>query len=112
MKLDNLISAQQITSFERQNRVKKAIIYIRLTLSDGPLLQTRNITDPCLLWSKLKTLYEPKGFSSEFLIYKELFEITLFRLGNFIENYLNQIKRLTDDLSARNLIILNKVIAA
>ncbi|MGA2668647.1 MAG: hypothetical protein ABSF32_06975, partial [Ignavibacteria bacterium] len=40
--------------------------------------------------------YELKGFSSEFLIYKELFETTLSRLGNSIENYLNQIKRLTD----------------
>jgi hypothetical protein len=34
MKLDNLIPE----SLERQNRVKKAIIYIRLALSDGPLL--------------------------------------------------------------------------
>ena len=30
-------------------RSKKAIAYIRLALSDGPLLQTRNITDSCLL---------------------------------------------------------------
>ena len=112
MKLDNPTPEQQTASLERQNRAKKAIAYIRLALSDGPLLQTRNITDPCLLWSKLKALYEPKGFSSEFLIYKELFETTLSRLGNFIENYLNQIKRLTDDLSARNLAIPNKVIAA
>jgi hypothetical protein len=108
MKLNNLTSE----SLKRQNRAKKAITYIRLALSDGPLLQTRNITDSCLLWFKLKALYEPKGFSSEFLIYKELFEITLSRLGNSIENYLNQIKRLTDDLSARNLVILNKVITA
>src|SRR5436305_13111488 len=33
-------------------------------------------------------------------------------MNNFIEEYLNQIKRLTDDLSARNLTIPNKVIAA
>jgi hypothetical protein len=49
MKLDNLTSEQQTASFERQNRAKKAIVYIRLALSDGPLLQTRNITDFCLL---------------------------------------------------------------
>jgi hypothetical protein len=70
------------------------------------------MTDPCLLWLKLKALYELKGFSSEFLICKKLFETTLSRLGNSIENYLNQIKRLTDDLAARNLVISNKVIAA
>jgi hypothetical protein len=45
IKLNNPISE----SFERQNRAKKAITYIRLALSDGPLLQTRNITDPCSL---------------------------------------------------------------
>ena len=33
-------------------------------------------------------------------------------MNNSIEEYLNQIKRLTDDLSARNLTIPNKVIAA
>jgi len=93
-------------------RSKKAIAYIRLALADGPLLQTRNITDPCRLWQKLQALYEPKGFSSDFLICKELFETTLSKMDNSIENYLNQIKRLTDDLSARNLTILNKVIAA
>src|SRR5436305_1073312 len=93
-------------------RSKKAIAYIRLALADGPLLQTRNITDPCRLWQKLQALYEPKGFSSDFLICKELFETTLSKMDNSIENYLNQIKRLTDDLSARNLTIPNKVIAA
>jgi hypothetical protein len=97
---------------ERLARSKKAIAYIRLALSDGPLLQTRHITDPCLLWDKLKALYEPKGFSSEFLICKELFETTLSGLNNSIEDYLNRIKRLTDDLAARNLAIPNKVIAA
>ena len=109
---DNYSPEQQAAYIERQNRGKKAIAYIRLALSDGPLLQTRNITDPCLLWSKLKALYEPKGFSSDFLICKELFETTLSRFGNSIESYLNQIKRLTDDLAARNLAIPNKIIAA
>jgi hypothetical protein len=49
MKLDNLTPEQQTASFERQNRAKKAITYIRLALSHGSLLQTRNITDSCLL---------------------------------------------------------------
>ena len=71
---------------------KKALAYIRLALADGPLIQTRNIVDPCLLWNTLKKLYEPKGFSSEFILCKELFETTLARSGNSIENYLNKIK--------------------
>lgn len=102
-----------MTSEEPNNltQSKKALAYIRLALADGPLLQTRNIDDPRKVWTALKQLYEPKGFSSEFLLCKQLFETTLSRSKN-IESYLNQIRRLTDDLSAKNLTIPNKVIAA
>ena len=43
----------------------------------------------------LKNLYSPKGFSSEFLIYKELFETTLSKYSS-MEEYLNKVKQLTD----------------
>ena len=59
----------------------------------------------------MKILYEPKGFSSEFLLCKQLFETTLVKTGNSVENYINRIKRLTDDLSAQDLKIPIKVIA-
>lgn len=97
------------TPLEEQD---KATALIRLALKDGPLLQTKIEEDPLALWNRLKTLYEPKGFSSEFLICKELFRTTLANTGKNIESYLNKIKRLTDDLAARNLAIPNKVIAA
>lgn len=97
---------------ERAERSLKACSLIRLGLNDGPLLQTRHITDSMILWNTLKALYEPKGFSSEFLTCKEFFNQTLARNGGSMERYLTQIKRLTDDLSARNLGIPNKVIAA
>src|SRR5437764_6353592 len=67
-------------------RSKKAIIYIRLALADGLLLQIQNITDLCLLWKKLKTLYKSKEFSSNFLICKELFETIFSKINNFIKN--------------------------
>jgi hypothetical protein len=89
----------------------KALAFIRLALADGPLLQTRNIDNPMTLWSTLQQLYEPKGFSAEFLTCKCLFETTLAKSGD-IESYINSIRKLTDDLSARGLAIPNKVIAA
>ena len=89
----------------------KALAYIRLSLADGPLLQIRNIRDPLEAWNALKALYEPKGFSSEFLLCRELFQTTL-KSYKSIESYLNKIKQLHDDLIARNLAIPNKVIAA
>ena len=104
------LSDEEVTL--RQTKLKKALAYIRLALADGPLMQTRNITNPCELWTYLKTLYEPKGFSSEFLLCKHLFETTLAKSGNSIEKYINQIKRLTDDLETRKIKIPDKVIAA
>jgi hypothetical protein len=38
METDNYSPEQQAAHIERQNRGKKAIAYIRLALSDGPLL--------------------------------------------------------------------------
>ena len=90
----------------------KAAALIRLTLEDSPLIQTQYIEDAKALWDQLKTLYEPKGFNSEFLICRELFSTTLAKCGNSIESYLTKIRRYTDQLSAKGLPIPPKVIAA
>ena len=99
---------------ERKKISIKAAAIIRLTLDDAPLIQTKNIeeSDAEELYNRLKTLYEPKGFSSEFLIAKELFSTTLKRSNNSIENYLTKIRSLTDDLSARDKAIPVEIIAA
>ena len=89
----------------------KATAQIRLALGNGPLIQTRNITNPYTLWAVLANLYEPKGFSSEFLICKELFSTTLKKSAN-LEAYLSKIKQLTDDLKIKELEIPTKVVIA
>ena len=98
------------------NRLKalsqKATAYIKLALADGPLLQTRHITDPCKLWNTLQGLYEPKGFSSEFLIVKELINTTLVSSKGNLELYLQNIKRLVNSLEARNIKLPNSFIVA
>src|SRR3984957_3234463 len=53
---------------------QKALANIRLIIEDGPLLQIQYSTTALEAWKLLKNLYSPKGFSSEFLICKELFE--------------------------------------
>ena len=90
----------------------KAAAIIRLYLEDGPLVQVKKIESSIEVWDRLKALYKPKGFSSEFLVYRELFNISLANLGYSIESYLTRIKRLTDELATRGLTIPNKVIAA
>src|SRR3981189_2860393 len=106
----NELAPEEITN--RTQRSYKAAALIRLSLEDGPLIQTRGINDSMALWDRLKALYEPKGFSSEFLTCKELFSTTLAKCGNSMEGYLTKVKGLTDDLAARHLAIPNKVIAA
>ena len=104
--------AYEAYNAQRETQSYQAAALIRLLLEDGPLLQTRNINDALQLWNRLEALYEPKGFSSEFLTSRELFTTTLTRCNGSIEAYLTRIKRLTDELAARKLPIPSKVIAA
>ena len=71
---------------------RKALANIRLTIKDGPLLHSKTALEA---WKMLKNLYSPKGFSSEFLICKELFKTTLSKYSS-IKEYLNKVKQLTD----------------
>ena len=51
----------------------RALAEIHTYLNDGPLLQIRNIDRAHVAWKALHSLYNPQGFSSEFLISKEFF---------------------------------------
>lgn len=97
---------------DRKSLANKAIAYIRLGLDDGPLLQTKNETDLCDLWAKLRSLYESKGFSSEFLLIKQLMSTTLANSKGNLESYLQTIKRILNDLSARGIELPNNFVAA
>ena len=87
---------------------QKALATIRLTIEDGPLLQIRHSETALEAWKMLKNLYSPKGFSSEFLICKELFETTLSKYSS-MEEYLNKVKQLTDQLKAKGIELPNQV---
>ena len=106
--------AATITAYELEKTEKsfKAAAIIRLCLEDGPLVQVKGIGTSIEVWDRLKALYEPKGFSSEFLVCRELFSTSLAKSGHSIESYLTRIKRLTDELATRGLTIPDKVIAA
>lgn len=94
-----------------QNAIKAEAL-IKLNLFDSSLLQVRHISKLYEVWKALENLYSPKGFSSEFLLCKELFDTTLEKSKNKMEIYLNQVKRLYDQLTAKNVIIPEKVIFA
>ena len=110
---DNSGSTQEVYNTyltDRNTKSQKAAALIKLAVEDGPLIQIKGLKDAISIWDRLKELYEPRGFSSEFLLCKELFSTTLSGCGNSIEAYLTRIKRLSDELSSRNLAIPSKVI--
>ena len=92
---------------EPDQNATKTTSLMKLNLYDGPLLQVRHISKPVEVWKALENLYSPKGFSSEFLLCKELFDSTLEKSNNKMELYLNQVKRLYDQLTAKNVIVRN-----
>lgn len=85
---------------------------IKLLCADDPLLQIQHIDRPYEIWLALKNLYSPKGFSSEFLLCRELFSTSLENCDNSMSTYLNQIKRLNDQLRTKNITIPDKIIFA
>ena len=101
-----------IDSTKAPEDTDKALALIRLAIEDEPLLQIRNLATPQDAWNGLKKLYSPKGFSSEFLLFKEFFDTTLANSSNSVEDYINTITRLTDDLNTRDLKLPDKLIMA
>jgi hypothetical protein len=99
---------------KRKSDSEKATAIIRLNISDSPLIQTANIADDDAegLYNRLEALFAPRGFSTEFILAKELFETTLERSGNSIERYLTRIRSYTDELALRNKPIPKAIIAA
>src|SRR3954471_17070427 len=81
----------------------KAAALIKLALEDGPLLQTRYLNNPFLLWNSFKDLYKAKGFSSKFLLSKELINTTLNSYKGNLEEYINAFKRVLNSLNSKRI---------
>ena len=89
----------------------KALSYIQLACADGPLLHISSIDNPTDAWEHLSRLYAPRGFSSEFILFKEFFGATLSSLGT-VENFLATIKRVSTSLKAKDLELPDKLVIA
>ena len=89
----------------------KALSYIQLAYTDGPLLYISTIDILLDAQKYLERLYTPRDFSSEFILFKEFFRATLSSLGT-IKNYLAIIQRISTSLKTKKLELLNKLIIA
>src|SRR6266516_4778509 len=76
---------------------QKALSYILLTCEDGPLLQVQSEPSAKHAWDKLQVLYNPSGFSSEFILFNEFFNLKPENPQE-LEPYLNEAKRIVGEL--------------
>jgi gag-polypeptide of LTR copia-type len=74
-------------------------------------MQIKHLNNAKLAWESLRNLYNSSGFTSEFLLIKDFFNITLNNFSN-IEEYLNKVKEIIEELNSREIIIPEKVIIA
>jgi histone deacetylase 1/2 len=110
---ENLSPKEATTRLEsRRALALKALAYIRLSLADGPLLQTKGIRDPYELIQSLKNLYELRGFSSEFISCKTLINTKLSNCKGNIEVYLQEFRRIINDLESKDIKLPKNFIAA
>ena len=87
----------------------KALSYIKLLCEDGPLLYIATIESAYKAWERLKELYDPKGFTTEWITLREFFNTSLEHFDS-MEEYLFRVKALLDNLQTKEIILPNQVI--
>jgi hypothetical protein len=91
------IPSDRFKTIDQINR--DVLLSIKLSCKDGPLFWLGDTKSAYQAWIALATQYRPKGFTTEFLILKKLFNS---HLGDFdsIHDYLIQIRRLLVELAS------------
>lgn len=106
---EDLFSSIEDDSDESKNN--KGLAIIKLLCEDGPLLYIKDISMAKEAWEKLENIYNPKGFTTEFLTLKEFFNTSLEDFDS-MEEYLFKVKALVDDLKSKNIILPKQVVMA
>jgi hypothetical protein len=75
-------------------------------------LQTRFLKNPYTLYNTLKNLYCAQGFSSEFILSKELINTTINTYKGNLEVYVNSFKRIINNLKAKGITLPSNFVAA
>ena len=95
--------------FKEAEKVKSVIL---LNLENGPLVQIQHVEKPYNIWQELRNLYASKRFSNDFYLCRKFFNTTLKSCDNNMEGYINNLKRINDQLRSKDIKLPNKVIYA
>ena len=108
--IESVIEGQSSVLLSKDAEKVKSVIL--LNLEDGPLVQIQHVDKPYNIWQGLRNLYASKGFSNDFYLCREFFNTTLESCDNNMEGYINNLKRISDQLRAKNIKLPDKVIYA
>ena len=92
--------------------VEKIKFIILLNLVDESLVQIQHIEKSYDIWKALRNLYVSKRFSNDFYFCKNFFNTTLKSCEDKMKDYINNFKRISDQLYAKNIKLVDKVIFA
>ena len=108
--IKTVIESEQLVLLS--NEIEKAKSMILLNLTDGPLVQIQHIKKPYNIWKTLRNLYASKRFNNDFYLCKKNFNTKIEFCENKMKNYINNFKRINDQLYAKNIKLFNKIIFA
>ena len=108
--IETIVEDEQSVLLSKKAEKAKSIIL--LNLADESLVQIQHIEKSYDIWEALRNLYASKRFNNDFYLCKEFFNTTLEFCENKMKDYINNLKRISDQLYAKNIKLLDKVIFA
>lgn len=100
--------SSELPDAAKHSKNRKTLSIIRLLCAKNSLLYIRDETSAYLAWRKLEEIYYPKGFTTEYLTLKDLFDTKLAGF-NDTGQYLNKVKILVNDLRAKDINLTRRV---
>ena len=91
-------------------KIEKMKFVILLNLKDDSLVQIQHVEKFYNIWQELRNLYISKEFSNDFYLCKKFFNTTLESCDNNMKDYINNLKRINNQLRVKNIKLFNKII--
>lgn len=103
--LDDTITTDEVSPEVNKMALNKII----LAIENGPMANIKSEKLVRKERTHLKDMYNPVGFSANFILMIEFLDCKLVNY-NFMEEFLNKIRGLSDELKQRNIIIPKEII--
>ena len=94
---------------EWDEEAERATATIFLCLSEAAEKHVQDLRDPVKIWDKLKDVYEARGFSARFLLWRNLFNL---KLEDSVENYIDELTSLRQQLKQADFEVPEEIIVS